>query len=121
MFFGSPRFDSVMVKTANGFFFARLIYVFVCRVGLIDFPLALIHPYDVGIGVRRRRDTELGLWRVRAKPRSSPEFISIRSIIRGAALAGDPETPNDYFVMHTVDADMFLRVKALQLEAQTHL
>jgi len=45
------------------------------------------------------------------------------SIIRGAALAGDPKMPNasDYFVMHTVDADMFLQVKALQLEAQTHL
>jgi len=110
-----------MVKTVDGLFFARLIYLFVCHVGTTDFPLALIHPYDAGIGVRRRRDIDLGLWRVRAKPRASSEFISIRSIIRGAALARDPnsDTSNDYFVIHTIDADMFLRVKALQAQTRS--
>jgi len=99
-----------MVKTVDGLSLARLIYLFVCHVGTTDFPLALIHPYDAGIGVHRRQDIDLGLWRVRAKPRASSEFISIRSIIRGAALARDPnlDTSNDYFVIHTIDADMFL-------------
>ncbi|KAJ8589194.1 hypothetical protein M405DRAFT_717251, partial [Rhizopogon salebrosus TDB-379] len=73
----------------------------------------VVHPYDVGIGVRRRHDTDLGLWHVRAKPRSSSEIISIQSITRGAALANDPDTPGDYFVIHTIDADMFLQVKSL--------
>jgi len=41
-------------KTVDGLFFARLIYLFVYHVGTTDFPLALIHPYDAGIGVRRR-------------------------------------------------------------------
>ncbi|KAG2116966.1 hypothetical protein DEU56DRAFT_874124 [Suillus clintonianus] len=116
-FYGSPRYDCVMVKTADKPFFARLVYVFTCLIGGTDFPLALIHPYDVNIAdTRRRRDDNIGLWRVRAKPRSSSEIISVRSIIRGAALANDPETAGDYFVIHTVDTDIFLRVKALQVQ-----
>ncbi|KAG1863490.1 hypothetical protein C8R48DRAFT_748092 [Suillus tomentosus] len=117
-FYGSPRYDCVMVKTADKPFFARLVYMFTCSIGGTDFPLALIHPYDVNIaGTRRRRDDDIGLWRVRAKPRSSSEIISVRSIIRGAALANDPETAGDYFVIHTVDTDIFLRVKALQAQS----
>ncbi|KAG1799640.1 hypothetical protein EV424DRAFT_1332400 [Suillus variegatus] len=119
-FYGSPRYDCVMVNTANTPFFARLVYMFSCLVGGTEFPLALIHPYDVGIAnSRRRRDNDMGLWRVRAKPRSSSEIISVRSIVRGAALARNPETDGDYFVIHTVDTDMFLRVKALQASAQS--
>ncbi|KAG2090890.1 uncharacterized protein F5147DRAFT_755445 [Suillus discolor] len=114
MFFGSPRYDCVMVQTNNQPFFARLIFMFGCSIGETNLSLALIHPYDVGIGVRRKHDTDLGLWHVRAKPQSSPKFISVRSIIRGAALASDPGKQGDYFVIDTVDADMFLRLKSLQ-------
>jgi hypothetical protein len=115
-FFGSPRYDCVMVETEDKPFFARLIYMFSCSIDGTDFPLALVHPYDVGVGVRRRHDMDLGLWRVRAKPRSSSEIISIHSITRGAALANDPDTFGDYFVIHTIDADMFLRVKSLEAQ-----
>ncbi|KAG1897928.1 uncharacterized protein F5891DRAFT_1241093 [Suillus fuscotomentosus] len=118
-FYGSPRYDCVIVNTANTPFFAHLVYMFTCLVGGTEFPLALIQPYDVGIANSRwRRDNDMGLWRVRAKPRSSSEIISVRSIVRGAALARNPETDGDYFVIHTVDTDMFLRVKALQASAQ---
>lgn len=113
-FFGSPRFDCVIVKTAGKPFIAHLVYLFGCSISDADLHLAIIHPYDVGIGVRRRRDVDLGLWRVRATPCSSSEIISVQSIIRGAALAKDPETDGDYLVIHTVDTDMFLRVKSLQ-------
>jgi hypothetical protein len=107
-----------MVKTADKPFFTRLVYMFTCSIGGTNFPLALIHPYDVNIaGTRRRRDDDIGLWLVRAKHRSSSEIISVRSIIRGAALANDPETAGDYFVIHTVDTDIFLRVKALQAQS----
>ncbi|KAG0700922.1 hypothetical protein DFH29DRAFT_982909 [Suillus ampliporus] len=52
-----------------------------------------------------KHDTDLGLWCVRAKPWSSPEFISV----------SDPGRQGNYFVIDTVDADMFLRVKSLQV------
>ncbi|KAG2336213.1 hypothetical protein BDR05DRAFT_1006072 [Suillus weaverae] len=113
-FFGSPRYDCVMIKTEHQPFFARLIYMFRCKVGGTELSIALIHPYDVGIGVRRRQDLDLGLWRVQAKPRSSSEFVFVDSIIRGAALASDPEAVNDYFIIDTIDTDIFLRMKALQ-------
>lgn len=80
-FFGSPRFDCVIVKTAGKPFIAHLVYLFGCSISDADLHLAIIHPYDVGIGVRRRRDVDLGLWRVRATPCSSSEIISVQSII----------------------------------------
>ncbi|KAG1837830.1 hypothetical protein F4604DRAFT_1601105 [Suillus subluteus] len=127
-FFGSPRYDCVMIKTEHQPFFARLIYMFHCKVGGTELSIALIHPYDVGISVRRRQDLDLGLWRVRAKPRSSSEFVFVDSIIRGAtsafltftALASDPEAVNDYFVIDTIDTDIFLRMKALQDSSGLH-
>ncbi|KAG1903419.1 uncharacterized protein F5891DRAFT_1127252 [Suillus fuscotomentosus] len=113
-FYGSPRFNCVIVKTTDKPFFTRLVYLFGCSIGDTDLALALIHPYDVGIGVCRRQDVDLGLWHVQAKPRSSSEIISVRSIIRGAVLARDPEMDGDHLVIHTIDADMFLRIKSLQ-------
>ncbi|KAG2103715.1 uncharacterized protein F5147DRAFT_746667 [Suillus discolor] len=103
--FGSPRYDCVIIKTKHQPFFAHLIYMFRCKVGGTELSLALIHPYDVGIGVRRRQDLDLRLW---------------RSIIHGVALASDPEAVNDYFVMDTIDTDMFLRMKALQVSSGLH-
>ncbi|KAG1889503.1 hypothetical protein F4604DRAFT_1537717, partial [Suillus subluteus] len=79
-FFGSPQYDCVMVQTNNQPFFARLIFMFGCSIGETNLSLALIHPYDVRI----------------AKPRSSPEFISVRSIIQGAVLASDPGRPGQF-------------------------
>ncbi|KAG2092954.1 uncharacterized protein F5147DRAFT_747983 [Suillus discolor] len=80
-FYGSPRFDCIIVKTTDKPFFTHLVYLFGCSIGDTDLALALIHPYDVGIGVRQRQDVDLGLWCVRAKPRSSSEIISVWSII----------------------------------------
>ncbi|KAG1826384.1 hypothetical protein DFJ58DRAFT_719975 [Suillus subalutaceus] len=97
-FYGSPRYDCVLVNTADKPFFTCFVYMFSCSISGTNFPLALIHPYDV--------NNELGLWRI----------ISVQSIIWGAALTSDPETPGNYFVIHTVDSDIFLRIKALQAQ-----
>ncbi|KAG2355792.1 hypothetical protein BDR07DRAFT_1453666 [Suillus spraguei] len=105
-FFGSPRYDCVMVQTDNQPFFAHLIFMFGCSIGETNLSLALIDPYNVGIGVHSKHDTDLGLWRVRARP---------RLIIQGTALASDPGRQGDYFIINMVDADMFLRVKSLQV------
>jgi hypothetical protein len=94
--------------------------MFCCKVGGTELSLALIHPYDVGIGVCHRQDLDLGLWQVQAKPQSSSEFIFVESIICGIALASDPEAVNDYFIMDTIDTDMFLRIKALQGSSGLH-
>ncbi|KAG1904191.1 uncharacterized protein F5891DRAFT_1126623 [Suillus fuscotomentosus] len=113
-FFGSPRYDCVMVKAQDQPFFVCLIFLFRCSIGKIVLSFALIHPYDVAIGHHHRQDIDLGLYRVRAKPHASPELISVESIIRGAVLASDPATAGDYFIVDTINTDIFLRMKSLQ-------
>ncbi|KAG2092632.1 uncharacterized protein F5147DRAFT_747990 [Suillus discolor] len=114
-FFGTPRFDCVFVQTTDKIIFGRLLFVFECTLEDTALSLALIHPFDAPTGVRIRKDKHLSIFRVRARPRAQAEFFSVRSIIRGAFLV--PDGSNDYIVVDTVDTDMFLRVKALHLEA----
>ena len=45
--------------------------------------------------------------------RSRCEIIPVDSLVRGAVLVSDKNYADDYFVIDTLDADMFLRVKAL--------
>ena len=112
-FYGKARYDFVIVDTAPGIIFAQLLSMFLCVVDNKVYPLALIHPYDAGIqGPRRRKDKELELLRVRVKPRVEAEFISLHSVIRGALLIQDFDSDSDYFVVDTVDTDMFLRLRS---------
>ncbi|KAG1816991.1 hypothetical protein EV424DRAFT_1624504 [Suillus variegatus] len=106
-FFNAPRFDCVFIQTKQNVILGRLLLLFECPVGNNVFPLALIHPYDAPTGTRLRKDKHLNLLRA--------EFFSIRSIIRGALLVHDENL--DYFIVDTVDTDMFLRVKAMHLQA----
>ena len=47
------------------------------------------------------------------RPRSQCEVIPLRAIIRGALLVMDPKYRGDYFVIDTIDTDMYLRVAAM--------
>ena len=115
-FFGSPHFDCVFIRlTENTVILGRLVFCFKCLVGNNMFPLALVHPFDVPTGLRTRKDKDLNLFRVRARPRAQAQFFPVRSFIRGALLVADG--PSDYFVVDTADTDMFLRIKMMHLEA----
>ncbi|KAF9235747.1 hypothetical protein BU15DRAFT_77676 [Melanogaster broomeanus] len=116
-FYNAPRHDYVIVDANNGPFFARLMLLFTCRVANQTYLLALIQPYDMPIGARKRKDKDLGFWRIRAQPRSESTFISCRSIIRGAMVVPDFDEPGDYLVVDGVDTDMFLRVGMLRKKA----
>lgn len=116
LFFGKPHFDFIVVDTVKKKIFARLIYVFAIWIGDKPYPLALIQPFDAYMGPVWHKDKELGLWRVGMRLRSSSEFISIKSIIRGALLVRDFEEgkENEYIVMDVVDGDMFLHVEEMR-------
>ncbi|KAG1733838.1 hypothetical protein EDB19DRAFT_1896555 [Suillus lakei] len=115
-FFGSPRFDCVFIRlTENKVILGRLVFCFECLVGNNTFPLALVHPFDVPTGLRTRKDKDLNLYRVHARPRAQAQFFPVRSFIRGALLIVDG--PSDYLVVDTTDTDMFLRIKMMHLEA----
>ncbi|KAG0691763.1 hypothetical protein DFH29DRAFT_986140 [Suillus ampliporus] len=115
-FFGAPRFDCVFIRTQQSIIIGRLVFVFECAVGNNLFPIALIHPLDAPTGLRLRKDKQLNIFRVRAKPRARTEFFSVRSIVCRALLVQD-ENSLDYLVVNTIDTDMFLRVRDMHLQA----
>jgi hypothetical protein len=94
--------------------FAKLVFIFVCTIGGASYPIALVQVYDHPTGQRRRKDKDLGFYRIQGKPRNVCEFISIHTIIRGALLSEDYEKPGDFLVMDVIDTDMFLRMKSIQ-------
>ncbi|KAG2112434.1 hypothetical protein DEU56DRAFT_874374 [Suillus clintonianus] len=102
MFHNAPRYDSVI---------SHLIFVFMCLVGDASYPMALIHPCDAPIQNRPLKDRHLGLWQVRAQPWRKSEFVFADSIIREALLLEDCSQPGDFFVVDSVDTDMFLCMK----------
>ena len=112
-FHGSPRYDFVLIDTAEGEIFAQLQFIFVCKIDGKEYPLALIHSYDEPIQEYPQKDIDLGLYRIKARNRKSTEIISVESIIRGALVVSDFETDDQYFVVDSVDSDMFLRMQEL--------
>lgn len=118
MFQNRARYDCVLVNSLNGNFLAQLMFMFTVEIGKNAYPFALIHPFNAQRGFfdntsADENDEELGLHRLHSKPRSSSEFISIRSIICVAVLVPDFVTAGDYIVMDTLDTDMFLRMKEI--------
>jgi hypothetical protein len=112
-FYKRPRYDCVLINTVGGPIFARLVFLFTCEVNSTSYPCTLIQPFDAYAGPPRNKDHNLGLYHVRAKPRSQAEFVSVRSIIRGAYVVPTHEHSEDYFVSDLIDSDWFLRLMQL--------
>lgn len=111
-FYGQPRYDHVIVATENGSFFAQLLCLFQLQVETHSHSLALVRVYGRPPGSTRRKDRDLGLYRVRVK--GSPyAIVTIESIVRGALLVKDVDIPDECFVVDTIDGDMFLRTPTL--------
>ncbi|KAJ7687097.1 hypothetical protein B0H17DRAFT_1302090 [Mycena rosella] len=112
-FQGHPRYDCVLINTADKPIFAKLLFPFSCTVEKKSHPFVLVLPMDAPIGHRSRKDKLLGLRRVKEQARKKSEFISVHSIIRGAVLVPDVDKPNEFLVFDILDADMKLRLKRL--------
>ena len=106
-FFHHPRYDYVLIQTGDAFSFAQLLSLFWIQTDAMTHSLALVQLYGKPSGSVRRKDRDLGLHRVRLK--SSPyAIIPLESIVRGALLVKDPDIQGDYFIVDTVDSDIFL-------------
>lgn len=104
----------MLVKSKHGHFFARLLHLFQIQVDARSHTLAYVESYCRPPGTIRRKDKDLGLYRLHKKAEQY-EIISLESVIRGALLVPDPDVLGEYFVVDTIDADMFLRMKNLTL------
>ncbi|KAJ3858689.1 hypothetical protein EV359DRAFT_51930 [Lentinula novae-zelandiae] len=102
-----PRYDFVIFDSIDGPIFAQLRYIFTCTVGDHLYPIVLVQSYKAVSATRRSRsDKYHGLLRLQRD--NSTEFISVRSIIRGAVVLRLSE--QEAFVWDVLDNDMFLRV-----------
>jgi hypothetical protein len=111
-FHGKSRYDFVIVDLPRGRVFAQLACIFVCRVGRHDYRLALIQALDKSTRQNAKAvDKELSILRWHIRARSRCEVIPLDSIVRGAVLLEDIKNRGDYFVIDTLDGDMFLRLK----------
>lgn len=70
---------------------------------------ALVQPLDAPTGSKTKVDKDLDFIRLRSRKQSESEFISVKSIIRGALLVEDRRRLGDFLVVDTVDGDWFLR------------
>ncbi|KAJ7447334.1 hypothetical protein B0H11DRAFT_2335669, partial [Mycena galericulata] len=112
-FHGQPRYDCVLIKTAQQPIFAQLIYLFSCIVEEKSHSFALVQALDAPTGRLGRKDKLLRFHRVRAKPRKNSEFISVHSIIRGAVMVPDFDKAGEFIVFDVLDTDTSLRLKNL--------
>ena len=111
-FFHQPRYDHILFMDRGGFFFAKLLSLFQFQAGTQSHSLALVQVYSRPPGNIRRKDRELGLYRVQVRS-NRYAIIALDSIGRGALLVEDANIQGDYFVVDTVDGDMFLRMPTL--------
>ena len=112
VFHGNPRYDFVIVDLPRGRAFAQLACIFVCRTGERDYRLALIQALDKSARQSAKAaDKELSILRWHIRARSRCEVIPLDSIVRGAVLLEDTKNKGDYFILDTLDGDMFLRLK----------
>lgn len=121
-FHGHQRYDCVLIRTQDKHgntrhIFARLLMMFRYTLNQDQDPLdlALVQPMDASTGNQRTIDRDLGFTRLRSRHLAQSEFISLRSVVRGALLVPDFKHAGDFFLVDYVDSDWFLRAKQLQV------
>ncbi|KAG2348732.1 hypothetical protein BDR05DRAFT_972997 [Suillus weaverae] len=97
MFHGSPRYDCVILQTNTGIIFGKLMLIFTCTVGDVQYPVTL--------------DKDFQFWRIKRKPRASAEFFSVHSIVWCCMIVEDVSRPDEFLIVDTIDTDMFLRMQ----------
>lgn len=121
LFYNHPHYDCVMVNTADGAIFAQLVFIFIIFIHDTPYPIALVQAFDQQIGLdafTRKKDSDLGLWRVQQCKKTNIEFIFARSIICGALIFPACDIEQDSVVCDVVDSDMMLRVEQLKEKEQ---
>lgn len=112
MFHGEPRHDSIIYRSGtNVYTLGNLLFTFSCCVEDERLAVALVLPMDRRVGPPRLMDQDLQFYRIKSRARENTCFIAMRSIVRGALIYQDAQlkTADEYFVVDTVDSDMFLR------------
>ncbi|KAI8993803.1 hypothetical protein BD414DRAFT_456923 [Trametes punicea] len=112
LFHGTERYDHILYKEDEHVYrFAKLKLILIYKLGDEQYPIAYIEQYDIVEGGCRQVDRDLGLCRIRCHSLPCTSFIPACSIVRGALIMADHAHEGDFFVVDTVDSDMFLRIR----------
>jgi hypothetical protein len=113
-FYNQPRYDCVIINTADGYIFAQLALVFTIKINDRDYPIALIRAFERPVSVPRQiqqKDKDLHFLRLQQVKESQMEFVWAQSIVRGAVIVLANDLENHWIVFDVLDADMYLRVR----------
>jgi len=84
--------------------------------------MALILPMDQLTLVRNRGwDNTLRLTRVRSRLRHDSIVVDTKTLIRGALLTSEHDSPGEFFVLDTIDDDFWWRMKSVSLAHNVNL
>lgn len=109
-----PRRNCVMVDTKGGMVFAQLVFVFTIKIAKVVYPIAMILPFRYSVAkskARQEKDLDMQFLRVRKPKDSETEFVSARSIVRGAVLVQAYDANDEYIVFDVLDSDLVVRVR----------
>ena len=80
-----------------------------CNLAGRRYGIAYIQALDAPIGTcGQQKDIDLDLYRLHARQISQCKFIPVEAIVRGALVIKNPNERGEYFVVDTIDTDMFL-------------
>ncbi|KAF9554728.1 hypothetical protein CPC08DRAFT_696425 [Agrocybe pediades] len=123
-FHSKKRSDFALIQaTKDHVIFVQILLLFSIKHGGVTYPLALALPYDMRRSQgNRRRDSLLSLTRVRPRSSNDTVIINTKTIIRGALLVEDGGSDsNERLVIESIDEDMWLRMKSVQLAYNVNL
>jgi hypothetical protein len=102
--------------------FAQLLSVFSIQYQDKTYQMALILPIDrLTINRNRPRDHALRLTRVRSRPRYDSVVVDTETLIRGALLTSEHDSPGEFFVLDVIDDDFWWRMKSVSLAHNVNL
>ncbi|KAG1893593.1 uncharacterized protein F5891DRAFT_962720, partial [Suillus fuscotomentosus] len=76
-------YNCVILQMEAGSIFTKLLLIFTCTVGDINYPITLTLLYDQVVGAHPWKDKDFNFWQVKAKPRASAECFLVQSIVHG--------------------------------------
>ncbi|KAF9494958.1 hypothetical protein BDN71DRAFT_1496133 [Pleurotus eryngii] len=113
-FYNHPRYDHVIIQSdvatqLGNVIIAKLAFIFRTKFNGKTYDLALVRPLDKHVR-QTKKDKDLRFTRLKPQTQKEGCFIFLQSIIRGALVVEDFDVDDEYLLIDTIDADMFLRV-----------
>lgn len=113
-FYNHPRYDHIVIQSdvatqLGNVIIAKLAFIFRVKFNNKAYDLALVRPLDKRVR-QTPKDKDLRFTRLKAQTPKEGRFIFLQSIIRGALVVEDFSVDDEYLLVDTIDADMFLRI-----------